>query len=238
MSDVVDPAGLAGKWQFVLNNSIMLDRVAGRTATELGLSHDDAEIIAYGLQVIVRSVEGVLAILTIGWLLGSVPIALMSAVSSLIKPFSGGAHASRPFNCLLMLTAYLAIATALAKVVAPFVLSYTLVGALVSTGLAAVALWRFAPVEPPQKPLKDPARRQSMRALSFLSLSFVSLGIFWLSLDKGTVDLKSRLAFAGCVSLVWHSFLLTPSGNRFTAWLDGRLNLLFGILRKGGVLFG
>lgn len=209
----------------------MLARTAQYIARELQYDADREEVLHFGLQLVANFVSGMIALAAVGYILGTLWTTLFAAlVAGSLKIFAGGAHSSSSRNCVIIGTLYFGLTGWAAARGGP-VLPLSVAGLLfaVTAGATLWAIWRYAPAEPPEKPLATRAQRDKMRAASFVSLSLLCAIILFLGFEGWRTPLAGeamRAMFAaGIAGLAWQSFVLTPAGYRMAALWDEILSL-------------
>lgn len=195
-------------------------RIARGTGQE-----DQAEVLAYGLEVLLGIVIEAGIILGLAWLLGITGTTIIVLVSFLsFRLLSGGSHCTAYYRCLLLSTAVFLSLGSLAVPLGSLLASRPWVMAL--AGLVAFAMtWRWAPVDTPQKPLPPerlPARRywcQFYLLAWYVLISYLPLPPAWLG--------------ATVLGVLWQAFSVTPAGEKFTRGADFLLALA--VFKKGEV---
>ena len=70
---------------------------------ELNLDDDKRSIIEYGLYAVIHMLISILSVAIFGKIFGVMYEALIiSFVEAILRKYSGGVHASTPFNCILI----------------------------------------------------------------------------------------------------------------------------------------
>lgn len=199
----------------------MLAHAAGYLARQLGISRDDQEVLAFGLQVLANTLMGFLLVLALGLVLGAVLpafVAMLAAYS--VKVFSGGAHSAVSRNCLAITVAVSGAATLAAREWGASLDRGQALALVFGAGVVCLALFlRFAPVAAKGKSFFSDRRRLTMRVCALASLLlwsavFALLGTRWLG------PLAGQVVVAGEAGLLSVALFLTPAGHRATAWLD------------------
>jgi len=184
---------------------------------ELQLSEEKSEIIEYGLFSLLYSWLSIFTALVLGALFGlwQETIAIMFMVM-LYRKVSGGAHIGTPLGCLITGTAAILLLASFTSVFGPK-LAGNLIFAILSLAITFIIAYIWVPADVPQKPITDPQQIKKLRALSFcliLAWGLAGIFLFWRSQQF------AYYYFAGNLGLLWQSFLLTPPGYSFTAYLD------------------
>ena len=182
---------------------------------ELQLSEEKSEIIEYGLFSLLYSWLSIFTALVLGALFGlwQETIAIMFMVM-LYRKVSGGAHIGTPLGCLITGTAAILLLASFTSVFGPK-LAGNLIFGILSLAITFIIAY-MGPCRRSAKPITDP---QQIKTAGPFLLPHIGLGTrrnfpFWRSQQF------AYYYFAGNLGLLWQSFLLTPPGYSFTAYLD------------------
>jgi accessory gene regulator B len=208
------------------------DKVAQRISIELKLVQDKQDIISYGAFAFMQIIISLVLVAIFGLLFGVLFQALtVSFVSSILRQYSGGVHASRPSICLIIGTFVTAGIAWLMSFISNYLNSITvLVIGLVSFTWSYYIIYNKAPVDSKAKPIKTEAKRIRMRKNSLIVLSIylvivlALMGIYYLTANK------SFLMYSMCIygAFSWQVFNLTIIGYKILNKIDALLcNLLF-----------
>ncbi len=190
--------------------------IAAYLGARLGLSPDEEEIARYGLQCLVYTTAGFLAVVLSGWLLGCLLPALVAAsAAAFLRAFSGGAHSSSPVTCTLLgaLVAGLLGKAAVLAARFPAGARLFLVAAAFLLSWAVVIL--RAPVASPARPL-SPAHRQKLRLLALAATPLLGAGAGALA----AAGRAPELGLAAACGALWQAFSLTAAGHEFASLVD------------------
>jgi accessory gene regulator B len=178
---------------------------------ELGLDENSTAVVKYSLTVYLTSIIGYIAIVLAAWPLGVVKPALASVITaSLLRIFSGGAHASCSRNCVLAGAIIFPLLGLGAGYFTPSSI-YLLYGMVTLAGLwAAWAVYRYAPADTPGKPISTVQQRNKLRRWSF---GIIILWFLWaFSLLTGITGVTYKTLVASALGIMWQGFSLTPPG--------------------------
>ena len=181
-------------------------------ADQTGASPEDVEVLEFGAKLLVNCVMDITVIFTIAFFLGTLPsVAVGYFVVAVLKYFAGGAHAHTMLNCLIIGVVVYTSMGLLAHTLAtwsPITPPITFAGV---SALSVGAFTKFAPATPPQKPVRSARHYQHLKKGALLTLSAVLiLGAFYLIRPFA----PQELFWAGCLALVWQSFILFPGSRR------------------------
>ncbi len=192
-------------------------------AEEVGLDSNQEQVVQYSITILTTTVFGYLAIAIGGLLTGALLPALIAACSaSLLRVFSGGAHASTPVRCVLIGAVIFASLGWLSRVIPanwfPFLLGVIVLSAIIFLGL-------FAPADTPGKPIASKMQRKWLKLLSY-SIFFGWSGLIWSLLGSG--NFSTELIAASMLGMFWQTFSITPLGYWAIHLLESLLELLTG----------
>jgi len=212
-----------------------MEKLARKLARNISstLSYDEEKeaVIAYGLMALIQVSATVLLVLLLGLAIGAPVEAMIVCFSaSILRKYSGGAHADTAELCTLISGVYCTLTAFLSKHLLASIYSpaFMAAAALIVFILSFIIVYRFAPVDSPNKPIKTVRKRQRMRKGSLLILGFyvaLSVTFFILSYKYG---LFRSYGISMLFGVSWQVFTLTQVGNNFIE----RLNHIL-IARKG-----
>lgn len=141
---------------------------------ELNYNEEKKEIVAYGIESLILSIIGLLAILLVALLFNAlVPAALTAIFGGLLRKVSGGAHFNTPFKCLALgAVVYSALGVAAKQIVINDLYNGILFLIFLVISLVVIAL--LAPVDCEAKPIHSQSFRRKLKAFS---IGFVLLSI-------------------------------------------------------------
>ena len=205
-------------------------KLANKISSKLGYDEEKSNVIAYGLFAVMQIIASLFLVAVFGAVLGILVQALVfSFVASILRQYSGGAHASDPGICLIVGTAATVGLTYLAHILIPILND----GAILALQ-AAIMLYSYyiivkkAPVDSAAKPIKTEKKKNKMKNLSIFVLSFYLLVIIIFIV----VYLKQRqivlLEYSVCIcfAVFWQSFNLTKVGHKALSKLDSFLKII------------
>lgn len=207
-----------------------MEKLARRLAAEIANSLDfDAEkqaVVAYGLIAMLQILITVLLVTIFGFLIQAPVEALIVCFSvSILRKYSGGAHADSAELCAVIGVFYSTVAAFLAsRVFLTFYQpSFMMLGIVIVYLVSFLILWKYAPVDSPNKPIRTEMKRIKMKKKSISILS----GYLALSLVLFTVGQTRKVYNSYGISLlfgvIWQVFTLTSPG----ASMLQRMNKLF-----------
>ncbi|MDW7675163.1 MAG: accessory gene regulator B family protein [Bacillota bacterium] len=165
-----------------------------------------AEVILFGLRLIIHSVLHVAIILVLAYFFGFFYEAMVAlVVGSTMKVFSGGAHANHIVKCIIVGTIIYLLIGFSGKHLGSIVGVNYLIWIVVSL-FALYSTYKLAPAPAKNKPIKSFAHKENLKKLA---LNVVSVAIF-LSFIVGYILEQSGLFYGVLLALLWQSLSLWP----------------------------
>lgn len=216
----------------------LTNNIAEKISLELELDNDRKEVIAYGTFALLHTTLSIILIVIFGLIFGVLAEAIIVAFTiSILRKYSGGAHASSPGVCAAIGTA---IAVGQALVISFVITPLISLNLIIPLGLLTFAwsyyiILKLAPVDSAAKPIKTQKKRKRMKKGSILILD-AYLVIVMLSIILYLLTHEKRfLIFSLCIygGTAWQAFTLTYRGH-LTFWkIDSFLNQLSTFIRRG-----
>lgn len=198
-------------------------KLAETIAQSLNYDVEKRAVIAYGLVAIIQILITVFLVLAFGLLL-DVPVeALIVCFSvSILRKYSGGAHAGSAELCtgigvVYSVAAAFFAAKGLALVSVPI---YVMIAMLPVYAGSFLILWKSAPMDSSNKPIRTEQKRARMKKKSLMVLLAYGCLSFFL-LIKGQKEAVYRgYALSLLFGLSWQIFTLTKNGALLLHCLD------------------
>lgn len=209
---------------------------AAKLATILNFDEDRKEIIAYGAFNLIQTLWSTLVIAIFGIVFNTLMSILIIAFTvALLRKFSGGAHATSPNRCALISVIAFGTFSLLVNYGTPLS-NVTLVTlyAIASFIFTYITLYKYCPVDTPNKPIRRletrlKFRKASFRVIFFLICITMLLLIFFTKTHKPIL-----LTIIASISsgIIWQSITMTHVGHLVINKLDSFMqNIKFA---KGG----
>lgn len=203
--------------QLLLNKN----RIAQFIARESG---KDEEVILFGLRLFLTSAFGYGFLIVISALLGILQYSLAAAITvSVLRIFSGGAHASSQFRCNLIGIIIYVLLGFVAKI-AVFTFSPILLYIVSAIFLLGVCItFIYVPADTPGKPISSKMQRTYLRAISFMIL------FAWFMLLISAYKYKfmtTDLILSSSLGILWQLASLTPPGYKIVGIADSFLKTI------------
>jgi accessory gene regulator B len=198
-------------------------KIAADIAHSLGKNNDEQEIIAYGLLGIFQLISNIGLTLLFGWIFGVPFQALVLSFSvSLLRRFSGGAHAESLNFCTLVGLVYSIFFAKVSVYLAGSTLNLWI--SLSFSALIMILAWitvaARAPVDSPQKPIRSIEKKQRMRKGSFQTLTFLTFVVTLLFIVGCSNKTVLSYGFSLVFGVLWQTFSLTIPGAMLLNSLD------------------
>lgn len=210
-------------------------KLANKIGEELKLDDEKRQVILYGLIALVQLVFTVFFVLLLGLLFGTPIEALLICFSvSLLRKYSGGAHVGSMGLCTFLGVAYSVIFALISRyLLLPILTPIPLMIALVAVYTVSFwAIYRLAPVDSPNKPIKTAKKQKRMRKGSFIVL-LVYAGISIVLLLLGRYHpIFNSFNISMLFGILWQILTLTKIGAVFLNRIDLIASNLFGEKRR------
>lgn len=197
-------------------------KIAKSVGESLGKNEEEIAVIAYGLIGILQFSAIFIVMTVISLIFGFWWESLTIFLSvGFLRRFTGGAHSSGIYSCLVYSVLFVCGFSALARYVLPllpFVVNCVLCGLVFLFGYFMVA--RKAPVSPPNKPCRSEAKRKRLRRGAFTALSAFLIVIVLSLVFKDSAYRFYTVGLALALSTLWQITMMTKAGHVFIAFID------------------
>lgn len=216
----------------------LINNISNKVTSELKLDNDNRDIITYGLYTLMNMALSIILVIIFGLIFHVAIEALIICFSgSILRKYSGGAHASSSGRCATIGT-FICIALAL--------LFYFLIGPIATPSLLIILsivifslsyflIYKLAPVDSLAKPIKTKEKKIRMRKGSIYVLSiYIIIVLINFAMYAYFRD-KRFLVYSLCIygGVVWQIFTLTSQGhstmNKMDVFLDQILKIRRGV---------
>lgn len=215
-----------------LSNSI-----ANKVATELNMDNDKKEVIAYGTFALLQTFLSILLVGMFGFIFHVAFEALIVLfTASILRKYSGGAHASSPGNCTSIgVIICIGQALIISLIVNNWInFKIALIVELVVFTWSYYMVYKLVPIDNPSKRIKSEEKRKRMRKGSFIILSIYLLVVIFTMILYFNIERTTLVVYALCIigGIAWQIFTLTKCGHLILAKIDIFLKYLLNIGRK------
>lgn len=201
--------------------------VSSSISNALKLDKDNEKIIAYGAYTLIQMILCILLIVIFASIFKVVVSALIiSFTGSLLRKYSGGAHATSPGRCAII-GAIVTVGLALLFKQVSIYNNIALIGilGLFSFAYSYYIILKLSPVDSPSKPItkletKLRLRKGSITLLNCLLIICFILTFFYFK-NESIKTFNSVICIYG--GMLWQSFSLTKVGHNFMTYIDNLL---------------
>ena len=200
---------------------------------QLALDNDRASIIEYGLYAFFQMGIAILATAIIGAIFNvMIEALLISFVIAILRKSSGGVHASTSINCTIV-GALVAVTPAYLIKHISFNSNYIIIIGILLYIISFIIIYKLAPVDSPNKPIKkeDKIKRLKRGSIIILSIYMIIVLINLVLYYRNKSNLL--LVYSSCIyiGIIWQGFTLTKLGHIIVKIID---SLLIKIIRVRG----
>ena len=202
------------------------NKFAGKISAELGYDEEKREVIAYGTHALLQLTFSLLLVIVFGLIFGVLVESLIATfAASVLRRYSGGAHATSPIICVIVGTIVAVGFGLLSKITALnniwLVLGLTVF--VIAYGMFIIK--QRAPVESENKPISD-RRKVKMKKESLILLVIFAVIAAGLLIAFVISNEGKYLTYAICflLGILWQVFTLTKAGEVILGRIDGFLN--------------
>lgn len=207
--------------------------ISNNLKRELNLDEDKRSIIEYGIFAFFQMVISILLVAIIGLIFNVMIEALIiSFTGAILRKFSGGAHASNSTNCAVS-GAFISIIPA--YIIKNIILNsnyITIVGILLYI-ISFIIIYKLAPVDSPNKPIK---KKEKIKRLKRGSIIILSIYMIFVAINVRIYyfnGMNLLLIYSSCIyiGILWQVFTLTKYGHIIVNKMDSLLIKIFKLIR-------
>ncbi|WP_291649216.1 accessory gene regulator B family protein [Clostridium sp.] len=217
-----------------MNLELICKNISNSLKNELNLDEDKRSIIEYGLYAVLHMIISILLVGIFGKILGVMFEALIiSFVEAVLRKYSGGVHASTPFNCIVLGIIVAVLPAYLIKNINLNIIYIIFVGVIIYIASLSI-IYKLAPVDSPNKPIKKEEKIKRLKKRSIIILSIYMIIVICNLIMYYTSKNNIFLIYSTCIyaGILWQVFTLTRYGHIVVNILD---SLLIKILKMIGV---
>ena len=198
-------------------------KIARSIGTSLGQNEEEIAVVAYGLTGILQFLSIFALASAIGILCGFwIESAIVFLSVGFLRRFTGGAHSSGIYSCLVYSVFFVCSISAIAR----YALPRLALGAVLAIGIAVftfgyIMIALKAPVAPPNKPCRTEAKRKRLRKGAFLVISVFMILVAASFAARGSHVRIYSSGLALMLSTLWQIAMMTRGGHRFISFFDG-----------------
>ncbi|MGG5462162.1 accessory gene regulator ArgB-like protein [Clostridium sp. B9] len=206
-------------------------RIAEKVSEELNYDNEKKEVIQYGTYALIQTLLSIISVLILGLIFGVAVDALVFLfTASILRKYSGGAHSESPNTCTALgIIMSLGVGLILK---AKFFLNLDFLIIVISTIIVFVfayfVIYKYAPVDSPNKPIKTEKKKKRMRKGSFkiltIYLSIIIIGsILFYNFNLITVK---PVIISILLGTLWQCITLLKVGHVLLKTIDSFANKL------------
>ncbi|EQB88605.1 accessory gene regulator B [Clostridium punense] len=211
----------------------LCNKIAEKIAIELNFDRNKKEVIAYGMFALFQMILSIVLVALFGVLFNVLIKALIiSFTVSILRKYSGGAHASSSISCIFLGTLICIGQAILVKFLGnqQVALNFMILSGAIIFAWSYFIVYKFAPVDSPAKPIKNKDKRQRMRKGSIIILSayvvIVIINLVMYYFIRNSIVINYCLSIY--IGVLWQVLTITTYGNTFVT----KLELLFNHILK------
>ena len=216
-----------------MNLELICKNISINLKNQLNLNEDKASIIEYGLFAFFHMSISILLVAVIGLIFNVMIEALIiSFVVAILRKFSGGAHASTALNCAIVGVLISVIPAHIVKNL-NFNINYIIFIGIPLYIILLIIIYKLAPVDSPNKPIKKQEKIKKLKKGSIILLSIymiiVAFNVIIYYISKNYIF----LVYSACIyiGMLWQVFTLTKYGHILVNIVDSLFIKIFKILR-------
>jgi accessory gene regulator B len=205
--------------------------IAEKIGNKLGFDEERKSVLAYGAFGIMQVSFSIMLIILAGVIFDVLLEAMIISFTAVIlRKYCGGAHSSSPTGCIVIGTVVTTLLAVAVNRLLPMTGTYFMTAYAAACMIFSIAaIHTYAPVDNPNKPIRNEERRKRLKKggivlaliISSASIILLALNIFLDSIIKWA----RPVSLAVCTGMAWQSFTLLKSGS----WLISRLDAFVSI---------
>lgn len=214
-----------------MNLNLLCKDISNKLKKELNLDEDKRSIIEYGLYAVFHMIISIIMVGIVGSLFSVMYEALLiSFIQAILRKYSGGVHASTPFNCIVIGILVAVLPAYLINNI-NFNIIYIIILGIILYIISLIIIYKLAPVDSYKKPIKKKEKIKRLKKSSIIILSIymivVCFNVIMYCIKKNEIFLN----YSACIytGVLWQVFTLTRCGHYIVNKLD---SLLINIKKK------
>ena len=215
-----------------MNLELLSKNISNNLKNELNLDEDKRSIIEYGIFAFFQMGVSILLVAIVGLIFNVIIEALIiSFTGAILRKFSGGAHASTSTNCSIVGIIISVVPAYIMKNISLNSNYIIFTGVLVFI-ISFALVYKLAPVDSPNKPIKKKEKIKRLKRGSIIILSIymilvvINLSIYYVT-DKNSLLVCSSCIYVG---ILWQVFTLTKIGHIVVNKIDSLLIKIFKLI--------
>ena len=195
----------------------LCNKIANKLAIELNYDNDKKEVLAYGAFALLQMLISIAFVLIFGLIFNvAVEALIISFTVSLLRKYSGGVHASSLSACMFIGTT-ICVGLAISIkcfLVPPFDIKIQLIIGVIIFIWSYYLIYKLAPVDSPNKPIKREEKIRRMRKGSIIVLSIYLVIALINIISFYYIGGNKFIIYVICIysGILWQTFTLTKFG--------------------------
>ena len=201
---------------------LLSKNIANNLKRELDLDEDKRSIIEYGLFAFFHMGISILLVAIVGAIFNVMIEALIiSFVVAILRKFSGGAHASTAINCAIVGVLVSVIPAYLIRNI-NFNSNYIISIGILLYIISFITIYKLAPVDSPNKPIKKAEKIKRLKRGSIIILSIYMIIVLFNIITTYVSKNNVLLLYSSCIyiGILWQVFTLTKFGHFIVNIID------------------
>ncbi len=201
---------------------LLSKNIANNLKRELDLDEDKRSIIEYGLFAFFHMGISILLVAIVGAIFNVMIEALIiSFVVAILRKFSGGAHASTATNCAIVGVLVSVIPAYLIRNI-NFNSNYIISIGILLYIISFITIYKLAPVDSPNKPIKKAEKIKRLKRGSIIILSIYMIIVLFNIITSYVNKSNVLLLYSLCIyiGILWQVFTLTKFGHFIVNIID------------------
>lgn len=191
------------------------DKLAKKLAENQKLSHDEEEVISYGIQAFSQMVIIFLVAFLIGCIINTpLEVITIYLTVGIFRKFTGGVHGNSMLQCIIVSVISITGMSFIASIISKNQISFEYSVLIVAISLCYASIITFikAPVDSENKPITNKNKIKRLRKASFIFISTVILVIIILYIANLLYNNKILMSiiYSLMLSMIWQSSTLLP----------------------------
>lgn len=216
-----------------MNLEVISKNISNKLKRELNLDEDTRSIIEYGIFAFFHMLISILLVAVTGAIFNVMIEALIISFSgAILRKFSGGAHASTPTNCAIVGVLISVIPAYIVKNISLNSNYIIFIGILIYF-ISFILIYKLAPVDSPNKPIKKEEKIKRLKRGSIIILSiymiFVIINISIYYVNNNNLSLVYSTGIY--IGTLWQVFTLTKYGHIIVDKIDSFFIIIFNMIR-------
>lgn len=203
--------------------------VAEKVSNELNYDNERKEVIQYGTYALIQTLISIISVLILGLIFNIALEALIFLfTASILRKYSGGAH-SESSNVCTLLGIIISIGVGFLIKSSFFVnmdFEFIIFAGIVVFVFAYFIIFKYAPVDTPNKPIKTEKKKKRMKkgSLKILTIYLFIVLLNTILYYNSDVVFAKQVILSILFGIVWQCMTLTALGNILLKTIDSFTN--------------